>query len=320
MMSFQEARQIKDYFETYVYGKLPPPPEKVWGETASCDSSFAAGKAPLQSITIHVRHQKRALSFPIKYCCPSTATPCKTVLLLNFRDLVPDKYLPAEEVIDRGWAFVSLCYRDVTADNGDFNDGLAAALKGEGGAAPGKIIMWAWAAMRVMDYLTTLPTVDTANIAVVGHSRLGKTALVTAAFDSRFTFCHSNDSGTGGAALFSMENEQSEHIADLVKNFPYWFCPRFRELIGKERALPYDQDRLLSLIAPRVLSVGSAEEDLWANPPAEKACAELAAAAWRTSAAAAAPAPVNYYVRPGKHYFSRDDWQQLLHFFDKHIR
>ena len=44
----------------------------------------------------------------------------------------------------------------------------------------GKIAMWAWAAMRVMDYVMTLPEIDRDNIAVIGHSRLGKTALLCA--------------------------------------------------------------------------------------------------------------------------------------------
>lgn len=41
---------------------------------------------------------------------------------------------------------------------------------------PGKIALWAWAALRVMDYLQTREYVDLKNVAVVGHSRLGKTA------------------------------------------------------------------------------------------------------------------------------------------------
>ena len=37
--------------------------------------------------------------------------------------------------------------------------------------------------MRVMDYALTLPGTDADNVAILGHSRLGKTALVTAMMD-----------------------------------------------------------------------------------------------------------------------------------------
>ncbi len=223
-------------------------------------------------------------------------------------------------------------YESVTKDNADFSDGLARYLRGSGGSAAGKIAVWAWAAMRVMDYLQTLPTVDKKNIGVAGHSRLGKTALVTAAYDRRFAFVHSNGSGACGAALFSLVNESAEHISDLFFRFPYWFCDNFRKYEGKERELPYDQDELLGLIAPRCLSVGSAEQDLWVNPAAEHACAAKASVKWQEKGCTGLKTPekvevgrnyhdgkVGYYVRKGTHYWSREDWARTLSFFDKNL-
>ncbi len=310
--------EIKRYFQKEIYGELPPLPERVVGEVVESDSVYAAGKATLQTIKICISYQGKQLEFPIRYCYPNNGKANKTVLLLNFRTGVPDKYLPAEEIIDNGWAVASLCYYEATADNADFDNGVAKALRGVGDSAPGKIMMWAWSAMRVMDYLQTLDTVDKRNVAIVGHSRLGKTALVTAALDERFAFVHSNDSGAGGAALFSMVNESAEHIEDLVSSFYYWFCPNFRKYVGKEKEMPFDQDELISLIAPRVVSIGSAEEDLWANPEAECKSTEKASKKWVELEKSAEK--VGYYVRKGKHYLSREDWNRFLSFFDKHIQ
>ena len=77
---------------------------------------------------------------------------------------------------DRGCGVLSFCYQDVTTDDGDFSNGLAGALHADRsqGNAPGKLMMWAWAAMRVLDYGLTIPGASADKTAVAGHSRLGK--------------------------------------------------------------------------------------------------------------------------------------------------
>lgn len=314
------------------YGIIPAPPKQVKGEINAVNARFCASKAALEEITVTATTEVGDVVFPIKLCRPKKAEKSKIVVFLNCTPDVPDKYLPAEEIIDRGWGFVSLCYKSVTSDDADFNDNASKVSRRDGKFAPGKIAMWAWAAMRVADYLYTREDIDFENIGVAGHSRLGKTALVTAAFDERFKFCHSNDSGTCGAALFSERNEKSESIEAILNNFHYWFCPNFKEYAGKENQMPFDQDILLKLIAPRVLSVGSAEKDLWANPKAEFLCTVKASKEWLCYGKKGLTAPdtpitgeryhdgkVGYYVREGTHYMSREDWNNMLDFFDKNI-
>jgi hypothetical protein len=184
----------------------------------------------------------------------------------------------------------------------------------------------------MMDYLQTREEADKNAIGVSGHSRLGKTALLTGALDDRFAFVCSNDSGCSGAAISRGRCNGGESIRAIVERFSFWFCPNYFKYMDKANELPFDQDALLSLIAPRTLSVGSAKQDLWANPPAEFACAKKASEAWTAYGKTplvieGAPCvgenyhdgDVGYYVREGTHYLSREDWNRTLDFFDAKI-
>src|SRR5699024_3501639 len=113
----------------------------------------------------------------------------------------------------------------------------------------------AWGASRVVDYLYRLPEVDTAAIALTGHSRNGKQSLMAAAFDERIKAVVSSSGGTGGESTFRWSDDRfnSESLEEITRKFPHWFSPRLREFAGREQNLPVDQNSLMSLIAPRGL-------------------------------------------------------------------
>lgn len=311
------------------YGFFPAKPSGISVQLLSKDENFCAGKAELYNYLLTASVYGAEVSFPFAFCSPKTDGRKKTAVCLSFESAVPNKYLPAEEIVDLGWAFVSLCYQQVSADEA-LVDGNAKILFRE--RRTGKLCLWAWAAMRIMDWLQTQENIDKENIAIVGHSRLGKTALLVGGFDERFAFVHSNDSGTAGAGLYSAKKEDSEDIFTLATIRPYWFCERYAEFIEKENALPFDQDMLVGLIAPRAVCIASAEKDYRANPDGEFACAKKASSAWEEYGLRGLIAPekavtgekyfegnIGYYRRKGTHYFSREDWQNLLEFFDKKI-
>ena len=329
-----DREKIKNILQTEEYGFLPKLPKMVWAEqikSSDADKVFCAGKAPIERFILHAQTGAGEVQFPFSVCLPQKTAKKKVVVFLSFDKEIPNKYLPAEELIDSAWGFACIHYESVTSDTPEIDENARILSAGEKERV-GKLMVWAWSAMRVADYLLTREDIDCKNLAIAGHSRLGKTALIVGAFDSRFAFVHSNCSGVAGASLYSMHEEQHEDIKILAEIRPYWFSQKYQSYVGKERELPFDQHYLMGLIAPRVLSVGSAEKDIRANPQGELEGARAASAAWERLGKTGLIAPnsakvgenyhegnVGYYMREGRHYFSREDWQRALSFFDKHL-
>lgn len=313
-----------------VYGKIPSPPENIsFTVEENYIPNFCAGKAICNKITAVCTIGTSVFSFPFYATIPTDDNKHPFFVHINFRDYVPDRYMPTEELVDNGFAVFSFSYNDVTTDNNDFTDGLAGVLYKNGKRKPddaGKIAMWAWAAHRVMDYAQTLEDkLDLNNSIVCGHSRLGKTALLTAATDCRFKFAYSNNSGCSGAAISRQKN--GEQIKDIYTVFPYWFCENYKKYIDNEDAMPFDQHYLLASISPRNVLVGSASKDLWADPVSEQLCCLAASDCFEKGFVCDKTAEIGdeffegdigYHLRDGLHYFSRTDWLKLIKFFNKH--
>ncbi len=126
-----------------------------------------------------------------------------------------------------------------------------------------KLTRRAWAASRCVDYLLTRPDVNPRQIALTGHSRNGKSALIAAALDERISAVISSSSGAGGACpwrLFS-EPQFGEGIELITRIMPDWFHPRLRFFVGRESKLPIDQHALIACVAPRPVLLSTALND-----------------------------------------------------------
>lgn len=328
LLSKEEALEALQQGE---YGFLPQAPSALsFAAKENIIPRFCAGNAELHRITVSCTMRGKPFSFPFSAVLPTDGQRHPFFIHINFRDAVPDRYMPTEELIDNGFAVLSFCYQDVSSDDGDFTNGLAGLLFEDGkrkAADPGKIALWAWAAHRVMDWAETrTDALDLNQSVVCGHSRLGKTALLAAATDSRFAYAYSNDSGCSGAAL--ARGTRGETVRDICQKFPFWFCENYLQYVDNEAGMPFDQHDLIAAIAPRRVMVGSAAEDYWADPLSEQLACVAASPAFgcglecpdRPAQAGEAflGGDVGYHLRRGRHYFSRADWHQLMRFVRLH--
>lgn len=241
-----------------------------------------------------------------------------------------------EKVIRRGYALATVYCGDIDPDNyeHDYSDGVQPLFYKEGQAKPddhewGTIGVWAWGLSRVLDYLETDPDIDAERVAVIGHSRLGKTALWAAAQDERFALTISNNSGCGGAALY--RRCYGERIHHMLKPVGYWFCKNHAQYAYKENKLPVDQHMLMALLAPRPAYVASATADRWADPKGEFLAAKHATPVYQLFGLEGLPegpmpAPnrplhgtLGFHLRRGKHDITAYDWEQYLDFADMHL-
>lgn len=173
----------------------------------------------------------------------------------------------------------------------------------------------AWGASRVIDYLYTLPFVDTSRIALTGHSRNGKQSLMAAAFDSRIKAVVSSSGGTGGECTFRYSDDRfnSESVEEITHNFPFWFSPRLHLFAGREQKLPVDQNSLMALIAPRGLMMVSAYTEGQGNPWGVQ---QSYLSVKKVYHFLGADSNVAILLRQGRHQHAARDIENFLDFFD----
>jgi hypothetical protein len=347
--------EIQKLFEESVYGSTPTQELAVRYEVIETDAQALDGAATRTQIAAFFGED--AYRLDILLYVPNNATgPVPGFVGLNFngnhtvhsdpeiiqRDMEKPRGGSAsrwqvETIIDRGYALATIHRDQVDPDNyrNDFTDGIHPLFYREDQTQPeptewGSIGAWAWSLSRVLDYLETTERVDATQIAVIGHSRLGKTALWAGAQDTRFAMVISNDSGCGGAALY--RRCYGERIHHMVQPIGYWFCTNHHQYQRRENELPVDQHMLLALVAPRPLYVASATNDRWADPKGEYLAAKHASPVYELFEQPALsndnpPAPdqpiqttIGYHLRTGDHDITAYDWEQYLKFADLHFK
>lgn len=365
----QRRPELLGLFETHVYGKTPGPTKRMEFEERSVDPAALEGKATRKEVRIQFTGLPDAPGLDLLIYLPNGRSgPVPVFVGLNFngnhtvhsdpgitvarrsgetasaggadpsekaRGSSGSRW-PVEMLLERGYGLVTAYYGDLEPDRaGRWGDGVRRLFSPNPGSKEypadgwGAIGAWAWGLSRAMDYLETDGEIDGDQVALLGHSRLGKTALWAGAQDERFGIVISNNSGCGGAAL--SRRQFGETVERITRVFPHWFCARFREYGGREERLPVDQHQLIALIAPRPVYVASAAEDLWADPRGEFLAAQGAEPAYAlfgrkglgVEAMPAVDQPVGdfigYHVRTGKHDVTAYDWEQYLRFADRHF-
>jgi len=231
-----------------------------------------------------------------------------------------------DKAINQGYAVATMCYTDICPDSPFFKMSGAYNLFDSNDSESNwqAIGLWSWGCSRICDYLIGQSWVNRNQIAILGHSRLGKVALWAGAQDTRFAVVISNDSGCGGASL--AKRYFGENISMITSNNPHWFCKNYEKYANKECNMLFDQHELLSLIAPRHLYVCSASKDLPADPKGEFLALANAGKVWNLYNLQGLPSEefpsfnkplmgVNgYHVRRGLHGVTPYDWDCWIKF------
>ncbi len=175
------------------------------------------------------------------------------------------------QALAKGWGYATLNTTSVQADNGaGLTKGIIGLTnKGQPRSLDdwGVLRAWAWGASRALDYFATDRAVDAKRVAVEGHSRWGKAALVAMAYDQRFAIAYVSSSGEGGAKL------NRRNAGELVENLTgtgeyHWMAGNFLKYGGplSWNDLPIDSHELIALCAPRPVFISAgAVGDAWVD-------------------------------------------------------
>lgn len=348
--------EVLELFSSDVYGRIPETEVSIDFKRIYVNKMALGESAVMKEVEVLVSQGAKELSFTILLFLPSNVHGAVPLFLgLNFNGnhtvhpceeiSISDSWVrkeetrgssasrwPVEMILSKGYGVATVYCGDIDPDFDDgFVNGIQGLMqeKGEGRSPDswGTIAAWAWGLSRAMDYIETDPAIDHNRVAVIGHSRLGKTSLWAGALDERFAMVVSNNSGCGGASL--SRRPFGERVSAINRVFPHWFASKFHEYDDNEAACPVDQHMLLALMAPRPLYVASASKDEWADPRGEylsllssgdvyglygedvleeALSPELNQPRWVGKQA--------YHIRDGKHDITSYDWEQYLAFAD----
>jgi hypothetical protein len=238
---------------------------------------------------------------------------------------------PVDELIARGFGYAIVHYTEIQPDRADaWHEGVIGLTLVPGQQKPGPdewggIAAWAWGLSRFLDYLGTRPDIDANRVALVGHSRLGKTVLWAGAADPRFALVYASQSGEMGAAL--SRRDFGESVDDIAAGLGHEFAGNFQKYTGRWDEMPHEGHLLLALNAPRPVMVTAADGDPWSDPRGQFLALVAAGPVWRLLGRAdlgtaempppdmpVATGSLAYVLNHGPHVISPLDWRTFLDF------
>ena len=331
-------REILGIFEREVYGRLPSKPDVMVFDVTSekmSEDRFATTRVYRQ----YFRRDRTGPVIDWFVAVPRHSKGKVPVFLhLNYAGLEKiaakktNHYdLPWDMLIANGYAFMSARYTQITGDGeerGGFFNGVCELFGRRDPNAvdnPGSLIVWAWGLMRGLDLAERIPEIDAARNVVIGSSRLGKAALLAAAFDERFKVCIPNQTGAVGVQL--MKRNYGESLKGQHVSLPHWYCSAVWKYEDDPRSQPFDQHLLLACVAPRNLLLECYHKK-WFDPKGEWLAAKAASPVWefltgKGLGAAVWPEPYSdelvkppfgYVRRTECHGLSPYDWKWAIDF------
>jgi hypothetical protein len=283
----QRRPEIVEGFDREVYGRMPRETPKVkWEVVSTTRGANGAVAIITKQLVGHVdnsSYPEVTVDIQLTLNTPANAAGPVPVIMqfgggLGRRPGGPAAEAPTgptwqQQVLAKGWGYAQLNPASIQADNGaGLTQGIIGLVnKGQPRKVDdwGALRAWGWGASRALDYFETDSSVDSKHVAVEGHSRYGKAALVAMAYDQRIWTAYVSSSGEGGAKLHRRNwGELVENVA--APNEYHWMAGNFLKYAGPLHAsdLPVDSHELVALCAPRpvFLSAGSLEAgDGWVD-------------------------------------------------------
>jgi hypothetical protein len=338
-------------YETEIYGRVPRTAPRVIWHVAETDPRARGGTATMKQLQGIFGNSADGLRINLTMYTPAKATkPVPMILIVNFGGGAgpsaarggPSAPLPvgdppvADEILERGWGYATIRYQDIQADRANsWREGVIGQSFAESQEEPradewGTISAWAWGISRVIDYFESDRSVNANQVAVQGHSRLGKTVLWASASDPRIAAVYSSCAGEMGSAL--ARRDWGETVDDMAQNFGWQFAGNFQKWVGRWNDMPVDAHTLIALSAPRPVFVTGGTADQWADPVGEFKALVAAGPVYRLMGKKDLGVPtlppldtpitsgdLGWHCHTGAHAATAADWRAFLIFLAKYF-
>ena len=304
--------EIREMVLKHQYGHMPPAPGNVKLSAESSPKIVNDGKSVLTRLRLTFGPEDGLFMTAALYRPKEASGRFPVVVRVGLGGEL------AAAANERGYAFFGYSHTRLDPDT-EGHDVVGPAQAAYPDYDWGSIAVWAWGASRAVDYLVTCPWVNKDQIAVTGHSRTGKVALLAGALDERFALVVPNGSGCGGAGAYRIVGENAEDLEaiTLESRWASWFHDDFNQFAKEEHRLPFDQHFMRAMVAPRLLISTDGVDDHWANPLGTQAAFLAAQPVYDFLGV---PDRHAMHFRPGGHDQLVEDIEVLLDFADRHFK
>lgn len=357
-----------EVFNETVYGPWPEGQAVELIGRRMVDEDLDAGRGTLEELVIRIGSGEGARDFHLALALPKTDGPVPLIISQTFssncgafpgapltapdggdcadHDGVPGfvtsmfgefiALVPIGQYFDHGYGYATWQADELIPDRNEEGQAIMNAMAGEGVTAPtGALAGWGYGFSAIIDVLADTSEIDASRIALLGHSRHAKSAMLTAVHDRRVAAVISHQSGFGGAASSRSDTgETVERMVDgasllgflSIPGYPHWFAPAFSTYAENTDALPVDQHQFIALVAPIPLFLGNGRRDVWSDPNSTYRMAQAADPVYELYGTDGLDqdgmqdfnpdAALSYFLRPGGHSITQRDIDAFIAFLD----
>ena len=174
-------------YNLMAFGEIPDRPLHISVQPLSINEEFLGGSAILKHLQMQPEFENGITSLPFSVIIPKSHIPCPAIVIIVEEKEINDN---AMEWVSKGYAVFYLCHSDISVNNGNFKSGISAYISPSRRkkSSAGKIAVWAWAAIRVLEYAEVLYEIDRNKIGIAGEGIFGLSAVLADKYCDNFSF------------------------------------------------------------------------------------------------------------------------------------